>query len=83
LSSRGKTSIAEVLKAADSRGETWTHFYRKADSYSRVDYVLVSPALRPAVVNGAAAIFDGENTRAASDHRPVVVRLEVGAGSTL
>ena len=83
LSSRGKTSIAEVLKAADSRGETWTHFYRKADSYSRVDYVLVSPALKPAVVNGAAIIFDGENTHAASDHRPVVVRLEIGAGSTL
>lgn len=74
LSARGKTAIAEVLPAADSRGETWTHFYRKEDSYSRVDYVLVSPGLKPAVEE-RAAIFDGSGVRDASDHRPVLVRL--------
>jgi endonuclease/exonuclease/phosphatase family metal-dependent hydrolase len=77
LTARGKTPIADVLAAVDSRGETWTYFYRKEDSYSRVDYVLVSAALKPAVVGSAAAIFDGADTRVASDHRPVVVRLEL------
>jgi endonuclease/exonuclease/phosphatase family metal-dependent hydrolase len=79
LMARGRTPIAEMLPAADSRGETWTHFYRKEDSYSRVDYVLVSPALKPAVSGGRAQIFDGPETRAASDHRPVFVRLDVAA----
>ncbi|MGC4071222.1 MAG: endonuclease/exonuclease/phosphatase family protein [Nibricoccus sp.] len=77
LLARGKTTITDMLASADSRGETWTHFYRKEDKYSRVDYVLVSPALKPAVIGGVTKIFDGEETRGASDHRPVVVRLEL------
>jgi endonuclease/exonuclease/phosphatase family metal-dependent hydrolase len=79
LRERGKTAITELLPAADSRGETWTHAYRKDDSYTRVDHILVSPGLRAAVRGGAAKIFDGEGWRAASDHRPVWVTLEAGA----
>jgi endonuclease/exonuclease/phosphatase family metal-dependent hydrolase len=79
LQQRGKTQIAEMLPAADSRGETWTHAFRKNDVYTRVDHVLVSAALRPAVVGGGARIYDGEGWREASDHRAVVVTLELGA----
>lgn len=75
---RGKTTVARLLPAADSRGETWTHVFRKQDSYSRVDHVLVSPALWPSVRGGAARIYDGEGVREASDHRPVVVTLDFG-----
>jgi endonuclease/exonuclease/phosphatase family metal-dependent hydrolase len=63
----------------DSRGESWTHAYRKNDTYTRVDHVLVSAALRPAVVGGSARIYDGAGWREASDHRPVIVTLELGA----
>lgn len=76
LRERGKTVIAELLPAADSRGETWTHAFRKDDSYSRVDYVLVSSGLRSAVRGGAAQVFDGNGVRGASDHRPVVVKFD-------
>ena len=76
LQQRGKTAIAELLPAADSRGESWTHAYRKNDTYTRVDHALVSAALRPAVVGGAARIYDGAGWREASDHRPVLVTLE-------
>lgn len=75
LHQRGKTTIATLLPAADGRGETWTHAFRRDDTYSRVDHILVSPGLLPAVQGGAAKIFDGENTRPASDHRPVSVTL--------
>jgi endonuclease/exonuclease/phosphatase family metal-dependent hydrolase len=79
LQSRGKTEVAALLPAADSRGETWTHNYRKADSYSRVDHIFVSAALRPAVAGGVAHIYDGPGVRVASDHRPVWVTLELAA----
>ena len=78
LQKRGKTGVAELLPAADSRGDTWTHDYRREETYTRVDHVLVSPALVAAVEGGAARIFDGAGVREASDHRPVVVTLAFG-----
>jgi endonuclease/exonuclease/phosphatase family metal-dependent hydrolase len=77
LMRRGKTAVAQLLPAADGRGESWTHAYRKEETYSRVDHILVSPGLRAAVVGGAARIYDQPGVREASDHRPVVVTLEL------
>lgn len=75
LQKRGKTEIAILLPAADSRGESWTHAYRREDSYSRVDHIFISPGLRHAVHQGAGRIYDGSGVREASDHRPVLVTL--------
>jgi endonuclease/exonuclease/phosphatase family metal-dependent hydrolase len=77
LMRRGKIEVAGLLAATDHRGESWTHAYRKEDSYSRVDHILVSPALRTAVRSGAAHIYDGPGVKEASDHRPVAVMLEL------
>lgn len=74
---RGAMEIAELLPATDSRGERWTHVYRKEDSYTRVDHVLVSPALRAHVVGRSARIYDGDGVDPASDHRPVVMTLQL------
>lgn len=79
LQKRGKVEIAELLRAMDSRGESWTHAFRKDDTYTRVDHVLVSPRLVPAVQDDAARIYDGEGVREASDHRPVLVVLRLNA----
>ncbi len=75
LEKRGKTKIAKLLPAADSRGELWTHAYRREESYSRVDQILVSSGLFPWVQGATAHIFDGDGVREASDHRPVIVTL--------
>lgn len=75
LRKRGDTVIGEILQAVDSRGEVWTHYYRPTDTYSRVDYLIASPALLPRVADGGAVIWDGPGTAEASDHRPVYVKL--------
>jgi endonuclease/exonuclease/phosphatase family metal-dependent hydrolase len=71
LQKRGKTAIAELLPATDSRGEHWTHVFRREETYTHVDHILVSAALLPAVRERSARIYDGDGVRAASDHRPV------------
>jgi len=79
LEQRGKIQIATPLPGADSRGEVWTDFYAKQDTYSRIDHILVSPALKRAVQNNAVTIYDDSpNVLTASDHRPVLVRLTLG-----
>lgn len=70
LLKRGKTEVATLLPAVDSRGDTWTHDYRHEETYTRVDHILISSGLRGAI-QGGARIFDGEGVRIASDHRPV------------
>lgn len=73
---RGEREFAQLVPAADSRGEHWTYHYRKEDAYSRVDHILVSTALQSFVGGGAVLIADNPAVRAASDHRPVVVTLQ-------
>ena len=77
LQKRGDTEVGEILRASDSRGETWTHFYRREDTYSRIDYMLVSTALLPKVAGGRATIWDGPGVGDGSDHRPVFLQLKL------
>jgi endonuclease/exonuclease/phosphatase family metal-dependent hydrolase len=76
LLKRGRTELATEVPAADSHGEIWTEFYAKQEVYSGLDHFLVSPGLRAAVRNGCAMIFDGPDVSRASDHRPVVIKLD-------
>ncbi|AHF93853.1 endonuclease [Opitutaceae bacterium TAV5] len=66
---RGNTPISAPLRAADRQGLTWTHFYARGETWSRVDNLLASPALLPHVVR--AWIVDSPEVLRASDHRPV------------
>ncbi|HVU17621.1 MAG TPA: endonuclease/exonuclease/phosphatase family protein [Candidatus Didemnitutus sp.] len=78
---RGANRLGVLLPAADSRGETWTHHFLRADSYSRLDYFLVSPGWSGEIADSRATIYDGPGTLIASDHRPVFVRI-IGGRAT-
>jgi endonuclease/exonuclease/phosphatase family metal-dependent hydrolase len=77
LLKRGDTKLGELLRANDSRGESWTHYFRREDSYSRLDYMLVSAALLPLVEGKVARIYDGESSTGGSDHRAIYAKLNL------
>lgn len=59
----------------DSRGETWTHFWKIADTYSRLDYFLFNAALAPEIIWRKSGINDNPAWNEASDHRAIFVAI--------
>lgn len=73
----GDTELTRLVPCLDSRGETWTFHYRREDRYERVDFMLASPTLFPAI-QGEGVIYDTQpQTSEASDHRLIYVDLNI------
>jgi endonuclease/exonuclease/phosphatase family metal-dependent hydrolase len=65
-----------MIALKDSRGHYWTHHWAFQDVYSRIDYVMVSGALRNSIDWDRCKIIDNDAVAAASDHRPLLVILK-------
>jgi len=61
----------------EPRDITWTHYYGKEDTYSRIDYILLSPALARAWDQSNTYVLTLSNWGIASDHRPIVATFNV------
>ena len=72
----GSRTITEMIPAFDRRGEVWTYYYRKEDTYTRVDFLLASPSMLPKVSGGQGRVVDLPEGNVASDHRMVYVDLD-------
>ncbi|MBA4150457.1 MAG: endonuclease/exonuclease/phosphatase family protein [Verrucomicrobia bacterium] len=82
---RGKTALIDTRPAEkngdnipaersgyDPRNISWTHFYGKEDSYSRIDYILISPGMAREWIKEETYIPNIANWGLGSDHRPIV-----------
>ena len=65
------TELTWMLPCEDQNRHFWTHYYAKQDSYARLDYLLITPAMKNFYRSDSAKIYDGYHTLLASDHRMV------------
>jgi len=89
LIGRGKTKLVDTRPAErngdntpnpnpawEPRNITWTHYYGLEDSYSRIDYILLSPGMAREWVTNETYILTIPNWSVGSDHRPLVATFE-------
>lgn len=72
---KGSPTYMADLWAKDMHGDRWTHYWRFADQYSRIDYLFVSPGLWPEARRNTATVNRSPNWLDASDHRAVHVTI--------
>lgn len=60
----------------EPRNVSWTYFYGKNDEYSRIDYILLSPALKRNWLVNETYIPAVPNWGVASDHRPIIAGFQ-------
>lgn len=85
LGGRGRTALIDTRPAErngdnlppervgyDPRNVTWTYFYGVEDSYSRVDYILISAGLAKEWVKEETFVQSISNWGLASDHRAIL-----------
>ena len=62
--------------ASGPRNVAWTHFYATEDTYSRIDYILLSPGMAREWVTNETYVLTIPNWGIGSDHRPLVATFE-------
>ena len=56
----------------EPRNITWTHYYGKEDTYSRIDYILISKGMAKEWLREETYVLAIPNWGVGSDHRPIV-----------
>jgi exonuclease III len=55
---------------------TWTYYYNVEDTYSRIDYILLSPGMAREWLKSETYVLSLPNWGVGSDHRPIVAGFE-------
>ena len=76
LGSPRTPSLITPLDLHDDRGETWTEYWKEADEYSRIDYIIVNDLLKKRIEENHSAIARPAFWNQASDHCPVFTTID-------
>jgi len=60
----------------EGRDVTWTHYFAKEDTYSRIDFLLMSPGMARELLPGGTYVLALKDWGLGSDHRPLVAAFE-------
>ena len=82
LGRAGAGTSLTVLPLADRQGDQWTYRWEEGDEYTRVDYVMVSGNLRSLVRRSGTRLHRSKDWFEASDHRPLIVNLNLPCPET-
>lgn len=77
LGRRGTRDALTLVSLSDKLGDQWTYHWAETDEYSRIDFVMASNGLRPHIDTRASRVHRSPDWRMASDHRPLVVTLNI------
>ena len=69
---RNGDNVANPNPRYEPRNITWTHYYGVEDTYSRIDYIFLSPGMAREWVKDETYILMIPNWGVGSDHRPLV-----------
>ncbi len=74
LGKKGKRILTIPIEFTDGSGTRWTHYYKKEDSYTRIDYMLRSPGWED-LKGVSGVIYERSDYYLGSDHRLIWVDL--------
>ena len=66
-----KPGPLQALDLRDDRKESWTQYWKEADEYSRIDYMMVNTRLAPFIIHEHSGIARPASWSEASDHCPL------------
>lgn len=75
IGKKGTPNYMMDLWLRDTRNERWTHYWKTADEYSRIDYIMVSPAMVKEILFDKSGINDSPFWNDASDHRAIYTTI--------
>jgi endonuclease/exonuclease/phosphatase family metal-dependent hydrolase len=75
LGPRGSQEGLKDLWLHDEQGDRWTYYWKQADTYSRIDYLMANRALYGGIVQEKSRIFRSSDWYTASDHRPILTTI--------